>query len=912
MLVWSAKTVFPLKKARIYCIFLLGLSALHAQQIPGKGVPWLDNYAPAQYLNHGKIWDIASADNGLVYLAGDGGLLEYDGRNWRAFRGSKGYTRSLWVAADSLIYTGSDLDFGVWKRNARGQFDYSSLYPFGEGANEENEEFWGVHSLNGQPIFASFSNLYLYKNNQFTKIAAPSRFSGSFQTGGTLYLADEEKGLYAFNGMSLKLVVGYPGNRPFRVVGVHALPGGQLLIVTKDSGLFVYQNGVLKPWPTEVSAYLGKDQLFCFTAISNTHLAFGSILNGLYVTDLQGRVVQHLNKRKGLPNNTVLSMHYAPNGLLWLGMDYGLSAVQLYNNLTYFFDDQGEFGTAHTSLLKDGTFYLGSNQGLYAANWAQLDNGVNPGVFSLVPGSEGQVWSLVELDGKLYCGHDKGLLAVSGGRLQPIHPEPGVWTFLPYGDNYLLTGHYNGISVFKKQGEGYVFHKKIDLILGSCNQLLAEKDNLLWVNIPNYGLIRFRLNADFYPEERKIFPLSLFAGNAPRLLKGAAGIQLITSAYRYVFDPLKNEFIRQEAYSPPVAVAGLLTETQQPIALSEQYLFYAIYNGFALQDASIVPPAGSQGHYPVLVRQITAFNNHRRQAQTPGVAVEYGLNNLRFDFVAPHQPQARYQYQLLNHSEGWSEWSAEPSATFLNLKEGNYTLQLRAGSQGQITSTVDISFTVLPPWYRSWPAYLAYALLLAWLYYLNRRNQNAHLRKQKEALQEQEQRALQAQAEQYKQQVMLAKQQHLEYEKELLSQQIKQKSIELAKQAKENEDKNRLLHIMKEKMDEVQPNTAVSKTHWNELKRLLDLYLETDNHAFEIQIDELHQAFFKAMRERFPDLSLYDLRLCAYLKMGLNSKEISEMLQVLPSSINVSRSRLRKKLSLLPDEDLYTFLNGMG
>lgn len=76
-------------------------------------------------------------------------------------------------------------------------------------------------------------------------------------------------------------------------------------------------------------------------------------------------------------------------------------------------------------------------------------------------------------------------------------------------------------------------------------------------------------------------------------------------------------------------------------------------------------------------------------------------------------------------------------------------------------------------------------------------------------------------------------------------------------------------------------------------------------------MDELHQEFFKAMKKRFPNLSIYDLRLCAYLKIGLNSKEMADIFQVLPSSINVSRSRLRKKLNLSPDEDLYEFLNSI-
>lgn len=96
------------------------------------------------------------------------------------------------------------------------------------------------------------------------------------------------------------------------------------------------------------------------------------------------------------------------------------------------------------------------------------------------------------------------------------------------------------------------------------------------------------------------------------------------------------------------------------------------------------------------------------------------------------------------------------------------------------------------------------------------------------------------------------------------------------------------------------------------MRHLLDSYLEIENKTFEIQMDELHQEFFKTMKKKFPNLSIYDLRLCAYLKLGLNSKEMADILHVLPSSINVSRSRLRKKLNLLPEADLFEFLNSIG
>jgi len=85
--------------------------------------------------------------------------------------------------------------------------------------------------------------------------------------------------------------------------------------------------------------------------------------------------------------------------------------------------------------------------------------------------------------------------------------------------------------------------------------------------------------------------------------------------------------------------------------------------------------------------------------------------------------------------------------------------------------------------------------------------------------------------------------------------------------------------------------------------------LKVEDKTFEIQMDELHQDFFKKLKEHFPGLSKNDLRLCAYLKIGLNSKDIADILNIQTSSSYISRSRLRKKLNLEAEEDLYDFLN---
>ncbi|MBK8556284.1 MAG: hypothetical protein IPL65_11195 [Lewinellaceae bacterium] len=80
----------------LYWVLLAFVPSLQAQKIPEKGTPWIDNHTPEQYNYHGKIWDITSDRHGIAYMAGDAGLLEYDGQAWNQYQGSKGCTVLYW------------------------------------------------------------------------------------------------------------------------------------------------------------------------------------------------------------------------------------------------------------------------------------------------------------------------------------------------------------------------------------------------------------------------------------------------------------------------------------------------------------------------------------------------------------------------------------------------------------------------------------------------------------------------------------------------------------------------------------------------------------------------------------------------------------------------------------------------
>ncbi len=885
--------------------FFFGVIALTGQKLPEKGVPPLKSFTPVEYNNAGKIWDIQSAPNGIVYMAADRGLLEYDGKNWNHFTGSTGFTRSILIASDSLIYTGSDLDFGIWRKNKFQQLEYTSLYPFQKNLQDINEEFWQIHQFQEDILFVSSQSIYTYRTQQLVKIAAPSTFTDSFWFNDRLYFSDKINGLFVFDGFSLKKVLELPGNTNPGIIGAYQM-GNETVTVTRDEGLFLQENNKLVPLNNDLSEKLKEAKVFSFERIGSNYLAFGTVLRGLYIADLYGRIIHHVNRQKGLPSNTILSLHYSPSGKLWMGMDYGVASLDLKSNVTKFYDYRGDFGTAYSAKLKDGIFYLGTNQGLYSSKWEDLNNNLEFFRFGLIPQTEGQVWTLEIIEQQLLMGHDKGLFRINGNTVEPLNEQDGVWTIIPYKD-FILTGNYNGISIFRKSGNSWVFDRKMELIFGSCNQLIVEKDNILWVNIPNFGIIRAVLDNELYPAERLIFPMEDFEGEDAFVVKNEQGIHVLTLNHQYTFDNSLKEFSRSGQARDFPRIEDLLPGIFSPLALHHDYEFFPLYNGFALQ---YIRPGEEAEREPgaLIMRRIEAFNNHDRLKFYPGALIPYQLNNLHIETIIPNSADVLYHFKMKG-SEDWSDWQKSNVVELLGLSHGKYNLLVRALENDQITETKLISFRVATPWHFSRYAYVFYFLLLGLMVYLVYYWQVLTLKKQKKKMLLKEQNSLREQMEKHKQQIMLLEQERLQEEYNQVKQQLKGKTIELANKARDNEEKNRLLLNLKDKFEKARDNPAVFRLKWKEMQRILDSYLKIEDKTFEIQMDELHQEFFRKLKEKFPDLSNNDLRMCAYLKIGLNSKEIAELLNIQPSSFYISRSRLRKKLNLKTEEDLYNFLN---
>lgn len=295
-------------------------------------------------------------------------------------------------------------------------------------------------------------------------------------------------------------------------------------------------------------------------------------------------------------------------------------------------------------------------------------------------------------------------------------------------------------------------------------------------------------------------------------------------------------------------------------------------------------------------------------------------NSLRFEFVAPeyrNEGLVQYSYMLENYDDTWSKFSADNIKEYTQLPKGRYVFKVRARDVLELNeATCSYVFDILPAWYETKIALAIYAILilslllvLAW--FINKRSKKGavEMEKKKEIEIYEQKKKFEAETSEKKKEIKELKNQQLQYE-------LRHKSQELANSTMNIIRKNEMLleimeHINKVTTDiKTNPDSNVVLSRLNKMERTIKQNIEIDNNwkKFEENFDLVYENYLKRLGEMYPDLSVRDKKLCAYLKMDLSSKDIAPLLNMSVRSVETNRYRLRKKMDLDRDMNLSEFL----
>lgn len=943
--------------------FLFTLIILYTFQIYGQvyempGNPYINNFTSEQFNFDPKIWSITENNDGEMYFGSPEGLIKFDGSRWENYT-AQADPNILCVhnSSEDIIYSSGYGNFGYWEKDIYGDLKYIPIF---ENYGEENQGFWRIEEDDENIYFQSSIFIYTYnkRDKALNTTSAPELFLFMFKSDDRIFISDKTEGLLELKNNKLQKIFGLDLIDNVIMGGV--VDSTSIKLFTGDQGVFELKEGKLNAVDWEVNNEFKLYSIFTVKEFGDGDLYVGTIRNGIYILSSDGEVKFHANKEKGIYNNTILSLFKDSNKDLWLGIDGGISNLEINSSINYIFDVHEDFGSVYTSLLKDSILYLGTNQGLFAKNINKKDI-----PSELIEGSQGQVWLIEEIDDEIFVGHHKGAFVLKNKKLESFGEQAGTWIFRKDSKHkdVLYAGNYSGISIYTKVNEKWKFHKRIENFVESSRFIEFDKYNQLWVAHPTHGYHRIKFSENGLDIEYKntYHNESNILGVSTKLSLIDGDVVFYSTTEFFYYNPIEDSFVQSE-YSNKMfnGITGIESIKQYGDIfwyLTSNSIGYVKRTGNKFERVQEIFSnigtynKGDFTHISKLSDKTYGINidsgiaiykeqseNKKDTLQAPkfrliqfisskdtvqmalggnsNISIPYGNNYAHFLFTAPDLKVGstyRIEYFMEGISRSWTKSKSSMVSDFPALPPGNYILKTRLSSEDGVKSDIlEYSFRIDSPWYFKPISVIMYFVLIMFSlyvvrYYYTRKilNEQVELRRIEEDKIIRQKEKLELKNLESEKELLVLKEDNYRIE-------IEKKNNELAASTMNNIRKNDLLNELKgDLVNYSKPNEAENKK--KNIKTILKkINLEMRNNedwlTFELHFNNAHGNFFNRLREEYPSLTSNDLKLCAYLKLNLSSKEIASLMNISTRSVEMSRYRLRKKINIHKDESLSNFI----
>jgi len=928
-------------KSIVIILFGLIISNTTAQEYPP-----IETYTPKEYGADNQNWSISQSANKYIYVSNNKGLLEFNGARWQLYPSpNETIIRSVNVI-NNKVYTGCHMEFGFWEKNEFGQLIYTSLSKDLETPLIDDEEFWNIIKLEDFILFHSLNRIYIYNtvNKSFNIINSTTRIDGIHKVDDVIFFQKSKDGIYKIEGGGETLITNHKIVKENVVVNIFKLKG-ELIIATQNEGFYFMNKNDLNRWEIPAQELLNKISIYSCIQLNDKSFVLGTISNGIIHLTQQGTAHYLINQSQGLNSNTALSLFEDIDKNIWVGLDNGINCINLKSPFKIYNDNLGVLGTVYTSAVFNNTLYLGSNQGVFYKDLNTKDG------FQLIKGLKGQVWFLDEIDNQLFCGHDSGTFIIENNVAKQISSVKGTWTIkeLPNNPNLLLQGNYVGLHVLEKKGNLWTFRNKIKGFHFSSKFVEINKSNEVFINHEYKGVFKLKLDKDLSKtidvqkdnSLEKGLHSSLIKFNNDILYSYKKGIFKYSEANKsFTKDTLLSKVFDEENFISGKLVydsennriwsfsnnkikyisPGKLSETPEINSISTPNMFFKGLTGYEnithIRNNKYL--YGSSSGYAIIDLNkkydetfTVAINSiHKNYHNKPVEPVNKTVNgyfknkenNIEFNYSVSEFDkfsETEYQYNLEGIYDEWSLWSTNSSVSFNNLPYGDYTFNVKARvSNHFVSNSASYSFNIEKPWLLTNLMITVYVLGFVLISSLTHTMYRRYYKKQREKLVEESKKELALKELESEQQKMYHKNDKLKID-------IESKNRELAISTMSLIKKNEFLNSVKNELkiaDDINKIGSVIKLIDNNITNTDDWKF------FEEAFNNADKDFLKKVKMYHPELTSNDLKLCAYLRLNLSSKEIAPLLNISSRSVEVKRYRLRKKMNLPHETSLTNYI----
>ncbi len=628
---------------------------------------------------------------------------------------------------------------------------------------------------------------------------------------------------------------------------------GDLLIGTDGGGLNILKpNGVLENFMTKnnhIVNQLASKSIISLYRDRNQMIWIGTYLDGVYqYSETTGRVKKFggtVSGKQILSNDDIRCFYEDREGQMWIGTNGG--GINIY-------DPQ-----------KDSITIIRRDED-------NLDNSLSlDWILSILEDSYGYIWIGTAYGLNRYDHVQKKFLKfIHDASDTSSISNDFIFSIFEDSDKNLWIGTAAGLNLINRSNNKFTsFSMEDGLPDNLIYDIEEDQDKNLWI-ITNNGLSKFNLNArtfsNFDVDDGLLS--NTFINGA--MYKGKDNVLYVGSVKGLSY------FNPQEIYQQIPDAPFLIKDFK---IFNQEVPIDKLFNG-----------------KKILKKHIT---------YTDEIKLSYKENVISFEYTAlsfDSPNKIKYAYFLENFDETWNDApEGIRKVTYTNLRPGDYVLRVKTTNLAHNLEK-SVKLTVTPPFYQTiWFKTALFFLIVGIMYYWSH-NWIVRFKDQKVAL---EVKIREEQLRHEKEEISLRN--------EKLKSEMNYKNAQLTSSTLLISHKNDIMREIKHKLTAF-ASQVKSEPLDRELQKLVgaideEFKVEEDWQRFEEHFNQIHKDFFKHLKEKYTGLSPTYLKLSAYIKMNLSSKEIASLMNISVRGVEKARSRLRKQLYVSQNESLTAFIS---
>lgn len=917
------------------------------------GFPLKIHFESPDYNGGIQNWSFDQDSSGVVYVANNDGLLEFNGNSWKKYIvPSCTKVRAIYINNENRIFVGGQGQIGYFQMTDNG-LDFESLLPLLPENYQSVSEVWKIIEIDHSVFFNTESQLLVYNYKGFEVLQTPGFINRIFKLDHTLLAQFSSIGIYRYIKGQFELIKG--SQFLPEIISVEKIDD-IIYYFSRNGRIYTIQNEEIN----EIELDFEIGTLNHVLRLNSGDLAVATQNNGLFLVDKHFNYLQNFTKNRGISDRTVKFVYEDDFNNLWLALNNGIDYLQISLPFSILNEEIGIEGTGYNAISFKENYYLGTNNGLFKFTNSNFKNTQKP--FEFVEGSEGQVYNLSKIEDDLILNHHRGAFQLDKGQMKLIQPI-GSWKLIQNQSNdVVLGGDYTGISYYYKEGGIW---RKGDPIPGfneSSRILEYENDTTLWMSHGNKGAYRFLFHSDnhYIKEiehfgENKGFPsdfmISVYKLNNQLVFTSEKGIYTFNPDEKrfeeslffnkwlgekhvqeiendkngaiYYIQDLKMGSLHEKSFGEFEIESDIFNHINQFInddlcnisILDHENIIIGAKEGFVLYKPLIKKERKNKLDVKIRSVEISPKNDSTITFFPTAIYdTELQKNNsIKFHYSSTYFDgfeDLTYSYRLLPLNKNWSVWNKSGEKEYPFLSPGKYTFEVKSKNiYGEISNISHFNFTILRPWYYTSLAIFLYVLFALFLIGFAMISQNIKHKEEKYIITEDKEKTIQSKNEEISSISEASRKEINKLQNEKLKTELNLKNDQLTTITMQLMQNNEYILDIKNKIQ----NSISSNYSKNELERIIkaiDQRLE-DNDSwdqFAYHFDQVHGGYLQKLSSKNIKLSPREIKLASFLRMNMSSKEISKLMNVTIRSVELARYRLRKKLKLAHDQNLVEYL----